>query len=276
MSTYIFNIPSFILVPFGVENISKFKSVESNTFGRSDGYKILSIFSIGNNIERTNSNLKIFTIRSTIRLSLNVYNFNLKSIYNKGQAAISRVFNHPYKINRNTTRLYTFNIKNKIYRQENIVEKLFNIKSSISKVLVKSYIFNIGNKINYSGIISKNFNIGYTLESGGTKYGVFTLDNSAGSIRNGTYSIDGITSGLGDITEILSTQMAVPIIIYVVVCNGSFSNFRTGRFEIKESTKNTTMSDNNISVVLSGSRLSISTKIDKTSPVSFKIIRGSA
>ena len=273
MVTYNFNSSYYVLVPSNLINLSIFKTVDTSAYRFSDSKISTILFSANYNLSKTTLTSHQFYSRFNIVNSFAQKLFTMPFILNKDERTVTRLFYQKYSITTVNIKTYNFSLRSKIQGPGAIREFLFTLKSLNSPSVQGVVPFTSNYKIERKVQEIRTFNFPSILSTGSDSSPQITEISTSNGVTNIAYILDGISAGIGDVQGLLDNEILVPIIIYVVINNGSFSVLRTARFEIRENNKILTVTNNGVSLSLVSDSLNLEFFIDKTIPLSVKIYR---
>jgi hypothetical protein len=247
--------------------------VDTSAYRFSDSKISTILFSANYNLSKTTLTSHQFYSRFNIVNSFAQKLFTMPFILNKDERTITRLFYQKYSITTVNIKTYNFSLRSKIQGPGAIREFLFTLKSLNSPSVQCVVPFTSNYKIERKVQEIRTFNFPSILSTGSDSSPQITEISTSNGVTNIAYILDGISAGIGDVQGLLDNEILVPIIIYVVINNGSFSVLRTARFEIRENNKILTVTNNGVSLSLVSDSLNLEFFIDKTIPLSVKIYR---
>ena len=274
MITMTFSLSYDLRVPDMTYNLSRMDIVNTSSFKASDTERLVVQFNLSSKVETVKEKLSQFSLGFSILNTDKVFLFRTPYIFNKTENLRSYSFNCKYGISAVSPNLRLFNTKYKI--QIATVNRLFefSLKYQSDAANLSTRTFRLRNKLEKSTVQHKTFDLPFILSTGDSSLATLTIGVVTNTIATATYRINGISANIGDVASLLASEILTPKLVYVVVNNGSHSLFRTGRFEIRESTKTQVLEDNGISLSLDVDEIKIEFSVDPTTPVSVKIYRG--
>jgi len=274
MITMTFSISYDVRVPDMTYNLSKMDIVNTSSFKASDTERLVVQFNLPAKVETVKENVSQFSLRFSIINTDKTLLFRLPYIFNKTENLRSYSFNCRYRIGTVSSTLKLFRHRYKI--QIATVNRLFEfaLKYQSDAANLSTRTFRLRSKLEKSTIQHKTFELPFTLSTGDSSLASLSIGPVTNTIATATYRISGISANIGDVASLLASEILTPKLVYVVVNNGAHSLFRTGRFEIRESSKTQVLVDNGISLSLDVDEIKIEFSVDPTTPVSVKIYRG--
>ncbi len=274
MITMTFSLSYDLRVPDMTYNLSRMDIINTSSFKASDTERLVVQFNLSSKVETVKEKLSQFSLGFSILNTDRVFLFRAPYIFNKTENLRSYSFNCKYGISAVSPNLRLFNTKYKI--QIATVNRLFefSLKYQSDAANLSTRTFRLRNKLEKSTVQHKTFDLPFILSTGDSSLATLTIGAVTNTIATATYRINGISANIGDVASLLASEILTPKLVYVVVNNGSHSLFRTGRFEIRESTKTQVLEDNGISLSLDVDEIKIEFTVDPVTPVSVKIYRG--
>jgi hypothetical protein len=273
MITLTFGMSYRLGVPSHLFDISEFRTVNTSSYMATDLVKRSYFFSLSFLATRVKLLTDTYSLGFRIDNTVRTFSFILPYIYNKEELNRTRTFRSRFNIQSVNSSVRNFTLRSRIVRSVPLRTNNFALKYLNSSAGLKTFYFTLLNKIEKSNLQHKIFNLPYYLSAGDNLLPEITVNSSNAGISNVSYKIDGLSANIGDIDHILNTTID-PILMYVVVNNGSFSMMRTARFEITEATKNTVQVDKGITMSLLIDKIKIDFNADISVPISVKIYRG--
>jgi hypothetical protein len=273
MATHTFNLTYYFLGSSDTIDLSSFYIVDTSAYSFSDSAISTKQFSIVYNVDKAKKETYQFYSRFNIKNDLSQKTFSLGYIMNREERLLTNNFQFRYQLSNVNSRIYNFSLKSVIQAQSNWQLYSFNVKYLNYTTIESFRVFNSKFKIEKKIQEIRTLNFPYILSTGNNIQPEISEVDYSNGISQIYYKIDGVSSGVGGVSSLLTNEILVPIIIYVVLNNGAFSALRTARFEIRESNKNTVQTDNGISMMLDVDAIKLELFIDKTVPVSIKIYR---
>jgi hypothetical protein len=274
MTEFLFSLPYYALIPDDLFNIDKLNIIDTASYMSSDTTKKTYVFSHKYNIAPAKYSSYQFGLRYNIDNSDNLFSFFIPYIYNRSERLRVFQFNAKNSIVTVAKNTRTFTLKSKIQIATNYKQFNFSIKFANTSAELKNFTFKLRSRLEKNTVLHKDFMLPYTLSTGGDQNQSITVNSTTGGVSNVSYLIDGISANIGDVEDMLASEILVPKVVYIVINNGSYSLLRIARFEIRESTKLLTLEDNGVSLLLDVNKIRLTFTADISTPISVKIYRG--
>ena len=273
MTDFVFSI-GYTLNTSDLTDVGSFSVVDSISYTADDIGSRSFYFHLDYDISPVTEILRTFRMKYGIKTEYDIKQFNLRYVFNKDQFTRTRTFDIKYKLTTVVRYTKNFLLGYKLEITDTVRTRNFKLRYSLSKLDQTVFEFPIKYRLEKHTAEDLNFSMPYKVSTGDNKLPTIVINSTTNSVSDVTYYIDGITANIGDIQHILTNEILVPQLIYIVVNNGAFSMFRIGRFELRESNKFLTQVDNGISFSLEATSLRLDVLADTTVPFSVKIIRG--